>query len=159
MHDPDSFELERPQHYLPYAPGCFMAIRRGVFESIGTFDEDFVGGHDEVDFCWRAQHAGFEIGLARDALLDRTERPTTRGAFRQWRGYGFTYVQLYAKHRSRGIAGSSLLGEKPLVKRVLKQIPRVLRGSKEDRLDAAGFIGWHVGRWLGDARFRTWGPK
>lgn len=157
--DPATFELPVPQKYLPFALGGFMAVRRQVFEVVGEFDEDFVGGHDEVDLCWRAQHAGFGIGIARDAVLDRTERATALQTFRQWRGYGFTYVQLYVKHRSRGIEGSSLLAEKPLVKRVLKQIPRVLRGDSEDRLDAAGFIGWQVGRWLGDARFRTWGPK
>ena len=109
-HDQESFEMERPQGYLPYVPGGIMALRRAVYDSIGGFDEEFVGGHDEVDFCWRAQHAGFRIDLVREAVLDRTERQTLRGAFHQFRGYGSTYVQLWVKHRERGIAGSSPRG-------------------------------------------------
>lgn len=159
MHDPATFELERPQGHLPYAPGGFMALRREVFDAIGGFDEGFVGGHDEVDFCWRAQDAGHRIGLARRARLERMDRPTARGEFRKWRRYGLTYVQLYAKHRRRGIAGSSPRAEKPLVKRVLKQVPRLFAADQEARQDAAGFIGWHLGRWTGNVRYRTWGPK
>lgn len=155
----DTHDLPSAQGYLQYAPGCFMALRREAFDAVGGFDENFVGGHDEVDLCWRVQQSGFGIGLARDALMERVERSTARAAYRQFRRYGFTYIQLFVKHRAHGIDGSSPMAEKPVVKRVLKQIPRALSGSPDDRRDAAGFIGWHVGRWQGDLRFRTWGPK
>lgn len=159
MHDPETFELERPQGYLPYAPGCLMAVRRAAFDAVGGFDESFVGGHDEVDFAWRVQHAGWDVALARGARLERIERSSPRGAFCQFQRYGYTYIQLYARHRARGIAGSSWRAERPLVKRVLRQLPRLRARSVADRIDAAGFIGWHIGRWTGDLRFRTWGPK
>lgn len=158
MHDPSTFELERPQGYLPYAPGCLMALRKSLFESVGEFDENFVGGHDEVDFCWRVQHAGFRIILARDALLERSERSTARGTFRQFYRYGFTSIQLFAKHRPRGIIQSSLRQELTVFKRVLKELPH-LALSGTPRREAACFIGWHLGRWRGDARYRVWGPK
>jgi len=159
MHDPATFELERPQGYLPYAPGGFMALRREAFDAVDGFDESFVGGHDEVDFAWRVQHAGWTVALARSARLERIERATARGAFPQFRRYGFTYIQLYARHRGHGIVGSSWRAERPVVKRVLRQIPRLWARSVADRIDAAGFIGWHIGRWTGDLRFRVWGPK
>lgn len=40
--DLETYEMERPQQYLPYAPGCIMAIRREVIDAIGGFDEAFV---------------------------------------------------------------------------------------------------------------------
>lgn len=158
MHDPATFELERPQGYLPYAPGGFMAMRKSVYDTVGGFDEDFIGGHDEVDLCWRAQHAGFEIAIARDAHLERVERTTARDALRQFHRYGYTYVQLFAKHRDRGIMGSSPRQELTILKRVVKALPH-LASEPEKRLNASRFLGWHIGRWRGNLRFRTWGPR
>lgn len=156
--DPTGAALPVAQGHLPYAVGALLALRRAVFDQVGGFDESFRGGHDEVDFCWRAQHEGWTIRLVPQPLLHKTERTTARGAFRQYRRYGGTYVKLYAKHRAQGIRGSSARAEKPVLKRVLLQFPRLLRGQ-EERIDAAGFIGWHTGRWLGSLRRRTWGPK
>jgi N-acetylglucosaminyl-diphospho-decaprenol L-rhamnosyltransferase len=42
------------------AVGAALAIRRAVFERIGTFDERFFLYHEEVDFAKRAADAGFE---------------------------------------------------------------------------------------------------
>lgn len=157
--DPETYEMERPQRYLPYVPGGIMAIRREVIDAIGGFDEAFVGGHDEVDFCWRAQHAGFEIGLARGALLERTDRPTPRSTFRQFRRYGATYVQLWAKHRDRGILGSTVRGELQMLRKTLRRVPDLWDRDMPRRLDAAQAIGWNVGRWQGDLRYRSLGPR
>lgn len=157
--DPATYEMERPQRYLPYAPGCIMAIRREVIDAIGVFDESFVGGHDEVDFCWRAQHAGFPIRLARGALLDRTDRPTPRSAFRQFRRYGATYIQLWVKHRDRGIPGGTVRGELQMLRKTLRRIPGLRSHDLQRRLDAAQAIGWNIGRWQGDLRYRTLGPR
>ncbi|MEV0869278.1 glycosyltransferase family A protein [Brachybacterium paraconglomeratum] len=157
--DPATYEMEHPQWYLPYLPGCIMAIRREVIDAIGGFDESFVGGHDEVDFCWRAQHAGFPIGLARGALLDRTDRPTPRSAFRQFRRYGATYIQLWVKHRDRGIPGSTVRGELQMLRKTLRRVPDLRSRDLPRRLDAAQAIGWNVGRWQGDLHYRTLGPR
>ncbi|MGY5765691.1 glycosyltransferase [Brachybacterium sp. DNPG3] len=158
-HDPDTYEIETPQRYLPYVPGGFMLLRREVFDATGGFDEAFVGGHDEVDFCWRAQHEGFKVILVKSALLDRVERPTSRGAFRQFKRYGFTYIQLWAKHRERGITGGTLRGEVRAARNLLRALPEFLSGPPERKLDAARMIGWTIGRWQGDLHFRVWGPR
>lgn len=157
--DPETYEMERPQNYLPYVPGGIMAFRRSVIDAIGGFDESFVGGHDEVDFCWRAQHAGFEITLARGALLDRVERPTMRGAFRQFRRYGATYVQLWAKHRDRGIPGGTPRGEWQVMRKTLRGVPGLWAPDEQHRLAAARATGWTLGRWQGNLRHHVWGPR
>ena len=157
--DPQSYKLETPQRYLPYAPGCIMAFRREVYEAIGGFDESFIGGHDEVDFCWRAQHAGFGIGLAREAILDRTDRSTAHGTFRQFHRYGYTYIQLWVKHRARGIPGSSARSELRGFRNAVTSL-RKLRSKQPDvRLSAYRELGWTLGRWRGNLKYRAWGPR
>ena len=47
-----------PVHFLS---GCAMLVRRDVFEIIGMFDPDYVMYGEEIDFCWRAQQAGYRL--------------------------------------------------------------------------------------------------
>lgn len=68
--------IGRPKHYeLPhytrhstpytihYLSGCCLAIKRSVFEKIGLFDEKYFLYFEDLDFCLRAQKAGFKIAL------------------------------------------------------------------------------------------------
>ena len=157
--DADTFEIDTPQRYLPYVPGCIMMFRREVFTAIGGFDEAFVGGHDEVDFCWRVQQAGFGVVLVKTALLGRVERSTLKGAFRQFKRYGFTYIQLWTKHRDRGIPGGSPRSELRPARNLLLTLPSLLLKDPERRLDASRSLGWTIGRWQGNLHFRVWGPR
>ena len=44
-----------------YAPTCFMLIHKSVFARIGVMDEKYFVYHDDTDFVWRANLAGFKI--------------------------------------------------------------------------------------------------
>ena len=44
-----------------YAPTCFMLIHKSVFAKIGVMDEKYFVYHDDTDFIWRANVAGFKI--------------------------------------------------------------------------------------------------
>jgi len=44
--------------------GCVMLIRRPLFEAIGMFNEDFFYSFEDIDFCLRADRAGFSTTLA-----------------------------------------------------------------------------------------------
>lgn len=156
--DPRTFTLPVSQGYLPYGISAFLALRREVVEAVGAFDEAFVGGQEEVDLCWRAQQAGFRLGLLREARFAYVPRPDARSAFRQYRRYGLTYIQLYVKHRERGIAGSSLGAERHDLVRVARAVPRLLTRPGQRREIARG-LGWIVGRWQGNLRYRVWGPR
>lgn len=156
--DPDTFELPVSQDFLPYGISAFLALRREVFDSVGGFDEAFVGGQEEVDFCWRAQLDGRRLGVVRDARFRYVPRADARSAFRQFRRYGATYIQLYVKHRDRGIRGSSLRVERYDVCRVLLTLLRLARGEGT-RLESARGLGWIVGRWQGNLRHGVWGPR
>jgi GT2 family glycosyltransferase len=63
---------------------------------VGGFDESFpIGGGDEVDFCLRAQDAGFPLVLASDAIVHvrwRTElRDLMRQSYRLAAGNSYLY--------------------------------------------------------------------
>lgn len=49
--------------------GCFMLIRRGVFDSAGLLDEDYFMYGEETDFCFRAKAAGFRNVFAPHAQI------------------------------------------------------------------------------------------
>lgn len=156
--DPATFELPVSQDFLPYGISAFLALRREVFDAVDGFDEDFVGGQEEVDFCWRAQLAGHRIGVVRAARFHYVPRADARSAFRQFRRYGATYIQLYVKHRRQGIRGSSLRRERHDLRRVAGTVVRLVRGDG-DRVASARGLGWIVGRWQGNLRHRVWGPR
>lgn len=155
---PETFELPISMGFLPYGISAFLAIRREVFEEVDGFDEAFVGGQEEVDFCWRAQLAGFRLGIVRGARFTYEPRPDARSTLRQFRRYGETYVQLFVKHRERGLTPSTARAEL----RVLGGMPgsawRLLRDPQNRRERARG-LGWHLGRWQGHLRHRVWGPR
>ena len=46
---------------ITWASGAALAIKKNVFESLGGFDEDFEFHMEEIDLCWRALNAGFDI--------------------------------------------------------------------------------------------------
>lgn len=43
---------------VDWVSGCFMFIRREVFEELGGFDEGYFLQMEDVDFCWRARERG-----------------------------------------------------------------------------------------------------
>jgi len=58
--------------------GACLAVRRTVFEQLGGFDTRFSNNYNDVDFCLRAQRAGFEVVLSCDSRLCHEEGRTRR---------------------------------------------------------------------------------
>ena len=77
------------------------AIHRSVFDDIGTFDEIFTHGGEEVDFSARAQLAGYEIGWLPDAIVYYRHRTSLRGLSRQYFDYGRAAAYVHARYRER----------------------------------------------------------
>jgi len=98
--DLDPYDLLRRQQegnrYLPECPTINLAFRRDVFDEIGDFDESFQYGSD-VDFSWRAVHAGIRVCYAPEAVILHdwgTRRRQLKRAF----VYGKARARLYKKH-------------------------------------------------------------
>ena len=59
--------------YLPFAATCNLAVTRDCFFDLGGFDESLPPyGFEDVDFCWRAQLAGYPLVYADDAAVTFT---------------------------------------------------------------------------------------
>ena len=59
--------IQDTKHYLSFV--CVL-VRRSVFEKIGFLDEKYTGyGSEDVDFCRRAQHAGFTLAITSLAMV------------------------------------------------------------------------------------------
>jgi GT2 family glycosyltransferase len=96
-------ELTMGLGFLPFVWTCTAAFRREVFDHIGGFDEAFVGGAEDVDFSWRAIHAGFTLGLAPGAAVHYRQPQRLRDLARKYFRYGRQAPALYRRFRSQGM--------------------------------------------------------
>ncbi|MEI9512451.1 glycosyltransferase [Agromyces sp. CCNWLW213] len=148
--------LPRSMGYLPYAVGANMGVRAEAYRVLAGCDESYIGGHEEVDFAWRAQEAGYSIGFAKDAVVHYRLRPTMRALFRQRYNSGRTYSQLYANYRSRIALRTSPAREAQIWLEVIRRLARA-----RDAVDLGRVVrmaGWHLGRLVGGVRYFAMGP-
>lgn len=93
-------------NFLPYAFGCNIGFRRKVWESLSGFDEEWIRGSTEIEFCWRAQLSDFRIGFARDAVIRYRYRPDLPSILRQIRTSAESQPRLFAAFRDAGMPRS-----------------------------------------------------
>lgn len=48
-------------HYIFWASGACLAVRKSAYTEVGGLDEDFFAHQEEIDLCWRLQNAGYRI--------------------------------------------------------------------------------------------------
>lgn len=89
--------------HLVFAVGANFAVRKDVVDDLGGWSDQFVGGCDDVDFCWRAQYRGYSIGFAPEGVVSYRYRTTTRAIWRQQYRYGLMEPLLYREHRLSGM--------------------------------------------------------
>lgn len=96
-------ELPRAFEFLPYAISANMAVWRDVWATLGGWDTDFPGAAGEdVDFCWRAQLAGYTIAFAPAAVARYRHREGLGDSVRQVYAYAGSSAQLYRRFRADG---------------------------------------------------------
>jgi GT2 family glycosyltransferase len=77
-----------------------MLVRRDVWDQLRGFDANLPLGRDDVDFCWRAHAAGYDVRVATDAVVYHRElsarqirkAPAAGGRPRQLDRRGALYV-------------------------------------------------------------------
>lgn len=85
--------------YLAECPTINLAFRRGAFDAVDGFDEEFSYGSD-VDFSWRLTDAGYQIHGVPDAVIRHDLGPRRRQLRRSY-VYGKARMRLYRKHPGR----------------------------------------------------------
>jgi glycosyltransferase involved in cell wall biosynthesis len=155
--NPVSDTLRNAFGAMSYAIGANMGFRREVFDEVGGFDEAFVLGADEIDFCWRAQYAGFRLGFAPEAVVQYRLKSRPTDAMRQAYVFARGDAQLYAKHRGLGRLPQPSAGKQMRAAgRRLRPLARVGRIAKpEQRLRYARDLGRVLGLTAGFVRYRV----
>jgi cellulose synthase/poly-beta-1,6-N-acetylglucosamine synthase-like glycosyltransferase len=141
--------------FLPYGAGCSLGFRRDAFEAIGGFREDATYCED-VDICWRAQLAGYQIDFVPDAVVQYRSRPTVMQMYRQHRNYGRARAFLYREFRTAGMpprTGRDFVADWFAISKSV-----VACRSKGDAAAVARRLGRSVGRLEGNFRYRVWYP-
>jgi len=52
-----------------WVAGACFCVRREAFEQVGLFDESFYFGFEDVDFCYRAKKANWQVRYVPDAII------------------------------------------------------------------------------------------
>ncbi len=52
-----------------WTSGACMLVKSSLFHALGGFDEDFEAHMEEIDWCWRAQHLGYEVWIEPKAIV------------------------------------------------------------------------------------------
>ncbi len=53
----------------PFVTGCSMLVKREVFEAIGLFDDKLFAYLEDLDFCLRAEKAGYQLLYASRSIV------------------------------------------------------------------------------------------
>ena len=54
---------------VDWVSGCAMLLRRELMDTVGLLDENFYMYCEDVDICWRTNHASWEVTYFPDALV------------------------------------------------------------------------------------------
>ena len=140
-------------NHLPYAVGANVGVTRTCFEAIDGWREEYICGGDDVDFSWRAQQAGFRLGMAPGAVIDYRYRTGLSALYRQFVGYGLADPLVYVNHRARGMPASDPKLALRAWLRVIARSPLVLTTRRRRGLWIRNFA-FRWGRLRGSIRHR-----
>ena len=132
------------QGFLPFAPGANFGFRRSLFERLDGFDCT-IGSAEDVDFSWRAQLDGFELGFEPEAIVYYRFHSTARAVFRQAFAYGCADVRLYRKFRVFGIPRRGLFRSMRKGLWLLRNLGNT-RGALDEKLRWVREFGYNAGR-------------
>ena len=125
--------------FLPAARTANLGVTAPVFEAVGGFDDQLASGGD-VDFCWRAQLSGFQLGFCRDAVVAYRGRRLPWAKLSRHFFYGRWFPVWVAPYERLGAESPRTL---PTVKRLLnKAWSAIVRPPR--RYHAREFL-WELG--------------
>jgi glycosyltransferase involved in cell wall biosynthesis len=139
--------------HLPFAVGANVGVTRDCFEALDGWREEYICGGDDVDFSWRAQQAGFRLGMAPGAVIDYRYRTGLSGLWRQFVGYGMADPLIYVNHRARGMPRPDTQAALKAWLRLAARSPLVLTTRRRRGLWIRNFA-FRWGRLRGSIRYR-----
>ena len=141
--------------FWPYAFGGNCGFHRRVWEAIGGYDEAWVRGSTEVEFCWRAQAAGFDLGFAPDAIVQYRHRATVRLELKRHLRAAKAPARLYKAFAAEGMPRTNTTASLKGWAWLVWHLPDLVRGG-ERRARWLNTATWRAGHLLGSIQYRTW---
>jgi GT2 family glycosyltransferase len=79
--------------------GACILLRRDALESVGLFDDGFFLYYEDIDWCYRAWAAGWQIHyVPRARVVHHYQRESARGLNRQFFHHLHSIARLFLKH-------------------------------------------------------------
>ncbi len=66
--EPDTGQYDRPAPVL-WVSGAALLVRARCWRELGGLDDRFFAHMEEIDWCWRAQRAGWRVSVVPDSLV------------------------------------------------------------------------------------------
>lgn len=142
--------LVRPLGFLPFAPTSNLAVWADVYRTVGGLDIAYPQAHD-VEFSWRAQLGGFDLGHAPDAVVHYRYRSTVKGVAKQAYLTGHDAVQLYRDYRASGARRPAGRDVARRWAACLLRVPLLLVPSQ--RIASARLLANNAGRLVASVKF------
>lgn len=122
-------------HACDWVSGASMMIRTDLINAIGLMDEGYFLYFEELDYCYRAKKAGYEIHYVPDSLITHLEGASTGVNQRKRRGeYWYTSRRRYFT-KTIGIPGLIMADLFWGIGRLTFNVRRLLRlGSSLDSI-------------------------
>jgi glycosyltransferase involved in cell wall biosynthesis len=139
--------------FLPFAFSANIGVWASVFEDIGGWNEQFLHGGDDVEFCWKAQLAAYQLRFAPNAVMKYRFRSGLREHARQAYEFGVSNPALYLAFRERGMPRSSTFGALKNWLWLLLHLPWTMNTGHRRRWIRDAARRW--GRLVGSIRFRV----
>jgi glycosyltransferase involved in cell wall biosynthesis len=139
----------------PYAMGCNVGIWADVLRDVGGWNEDYVGGGDEIDLSWRVLDHGYCIGFAPGAVVQYRYRVGTRDRARQVYRWGMAETLLFRDHPAAAAAVRTPRSRIIFWVRLVTPLLRWPLLSKEDRASAVRQWVHTAGQLRGNLRYRV----
>lgn len=139
--------------HLSFVPSCNLGVRKSVLRELAGFNPEFTHGED-IDFCWRAQYYGYQLGFTSDAIIDYRLRGDAVSLLKQYFRYGVSDAKLLRAHK--------IYGARRAVQDTIKDFAAVVYSiacaplSKARRLKMAARLGNLAGRVYGSSTYRIW---
>jgi glycosyltransferase involved in cell wall biosynthesis len=153
---PPQAELPTSGGFLPYATGNNMAFHRKVWDAVQGFDEAWVRGATEIEFCWRAQLAGFSLGWVSAAVVAYRHGATLRSEVRRRYRSARAVPRLFAHFRKDGMPGTRTVRALRAWAWIGYRAPSALWGAGAARMKWLQVLAWRAGLVAGSIRYGVW---